>query len=184
MTVEFNMPQHMCNNCKKKSPEYHELKVQIRFKFFEDLDELENVKVNVHKLIYSRLSNEINKFEESEWRFDIFFRSKDLLNKISSLFQKKYLCEEIRTKKVVGRDSLTMTDVFRYVLLINIINLERGDKIKFKGVDYYIKNLNNNDLILRNCIDGSKLIITYGLYKDYIQLIKKKAIDFKTNTLL
>ncbi len=182
MRVEFNMDQHMCKNCKKNSPEYHELQVQIRFKFFEGAEALENIKVETHKLIYSNF-NEINKFVESEWGFDIYFRSKEVLNKVSSVFQRKYLCDEIRTKKIVGRDSLTMKDIWRHVLLVNIVNLHRGDKVNIKGIEYYIKALNKNTLVLRECIKGDKKVLTYSVIKDYIKLIQKDAINWKTNTL-
>lgn len=182
MNVEFNMPQHMCKICKRKSPEYHELQVQIRFKFFEGAEAVEAIKVETHKLIYSRF-NEINKFVESEWGFDVYFRSKDVLNKVSSAFQKKYLCDEVRTKKIVGRDSLTMKDIWRHVLLVNIVNLHRGDKVNVKGIEYYIKALNKNTLVLRECIRGDKKVLTYSVIKDYTHLIEKDAIDWKTNTL-
>ena len=167
--VEFEMKQQMCNNCKKSNPEYYELKVQLRYTFFNNIEE---IKTKTIKIIAKNF-NTINKLEELENGFDVYFRNKHELNKISSLYNKNFLIEEKRTKKIMGRDSLTMKDIWRYVLLINFINLERGDKILLKGEEYNIKAINHHDLVLRNCINGGKNVISYNLAKDYLKLIKK-----------
>jgi len=177
--VEFEMEQHMCNNCKKSNPEYYELKVQLRYTFFDDIEE---IKTKTIKVIANNFDT-VNKLEEIDNGFDIYFRNKHELNKISSLYNKNFLVDEKRTKKIMGRDKLTMKDIWRYVLLINFINLERGDKISLKGEEYYIKAINNHDLVLREINNGNKKIISYYLAKDYLKLIKKNVINWKTNTI-
>lgn len=169
LRIEFPLEQKMCMSCKKNSPEYHELKLQMRFVFFNDLN---IIKKETLKIIETNFKK-INKFIELENGFDIFFPNKGDINKITRLFQRKYLCEEVKSKKIVGRDSLTMKDIWRHVLLINIINLSKGDKISIKGEDYYIKALNNNDLVLRGIIKGEKKVISYSIAKDYLKLLEK-----------
>lgn len=167
--IEFPLEQKMCINCKKNSPEYYQLKLQIRFIFFKNLDV---IKKEILELI-NNYFKKINKYIELENGFDIFFQNKEDITKIIKLFQKKYLCEEIKSKKIVGRDFLTMKDIWRYVLLINIINLKKGDKISIKGKEYYIKTLNNNDLILRGILKGEKKVISYSIAKNYLKLLEE-----------
>ncbi len=169
--VEFEMEQRMCFSCKKSNSEYYELKVQLRYKFYDDLEEIKSKTIKV----IAKNFNTINKLEELSNGFNIFFRNKYELNKISSLFNKNYLIEEKRTKKIMGRDSLTTKDIWRYVLLINFINLEKGDLIRLKGEEFFIKSINKNDLVLINKENGSKKIVSYGIVKDYLELLDKKV---------
>jgi len=167
------MNQKMCNNCKKVSEEYYELKLQIRFIYFEDINILDKKKEEIEKLVEKRF-NTINKMEEVENGFDFYFREHGEMNKINNLLNKRYFYEEIRTKKIVGHDFLTSKDIWRYTQLIRIINLNVRDEISVKGKDYYIKAFNHNDLVLRSLDNGSKKVVTYSIVKDYLKLIRKK----------
>lgn len=169
--IELEMEQKTCGRCKKISSEYHELKLQIRFTFFNK-ELLEEKREETINLVNNNFIG-INKIEELDYGYDIFFASKGIMNKVSTTFKKKYLCEEVRTKKIVGRDSLTMKDIWRHVLLINIINLKKNDNVLIKGKKYYIKALNKNDLVLRGLETGEKKVITYSIAKDYISKIEE-----------
>jgi NMD protein affecting ribosome stability and mRNA decay len=162
--ISTSLEQQMCNSCKKISPEYHELKLQLRFSYFENIDEIKIESLNKIK----KNINTINKIEELNNGFDIFIRNKKEINKIPSLFNKNYLIEEKRTKKIVGRNFLESKDIWRHVLLINIINLKRNDDVIIKGNEYIISSINKNDLVLKNKSNGNKKVISYKLIKDYI----------------
>jgi NMD protein affecting ribosome stability and mRNA decay len=165
--IETEMEQQMCNSCKKISPDYYELKVQLRYKYFKE-EEIEDIKKETIEIIKNNFNN-INKIEENDGGFDIYLRNKSSINKVSSLFNKKYLVEEKRSKKIVGRNFLESVDIWRYIILINIINLKKGDKISIKGENYYIKAFNHKDLVLRNLENGTKKVISYNIAKDYLQ---------------
>ena len=177
MRVEFEMEQKMCSNCRKISPEYYELKVQIRSIYYDDLELIKQEIINLIRKHF--VGTTINKLTELDNGFDIYFASRGLINKVSSIFQKRYLVEEKRTKKIVGRNFLESKDIWRYVLLLNIINLGKGDQISVKGEEYYIKALNGHDLVLRHCVNGSKKVISYEISKEYLKLIDKNAKNWK-----
>jgi len=166
--VEIDMEQDMCFICKKTSPEYYELKLQLRFSFFNNIDD---VKLECFNLINKNFDS-INKMQELDNGFDFFFRSKGEMNKISTLFNKKYLVEEKRSKKIVGRNFLESKDIYRHIILINIINFKKGDILNIKGEKYTIKAINKNDLVLIHLINGSKKVISYKFIKDYLDMNK------------
>ena len=170
--VEFEMHQKMCSECKKSSSEYYELKLQVRFVFFEEEKELEGIKDEVFNLIENNYSG-INKFEEVDGGFDFFFRDSSYMAKLSNVFNNKYLCEEKRSKKIVGRDFLRSKDIWRYTLLVKIINLNRKDKVLVKGKEYRIENFNKKDMVLRDVNDNSKEVLSYLIVKDYIEKINE-----------
>lgn len=173
--VKFDMEQVMSSNSKKSSEQYYELKLQVRFKFF---DNIEDITSKINKYVISKLDG-INKIEESINGFDIFFQSHGVKNKILSLFNRYFLCEYKFSKKIVGKDFLATKDIWRYTLLINILNLESGDKISLKGEEYYIRALNKNDLVLRKCDNGYKKVVSYNIVSDYLVLIEKNSISWK-----
>lgn len=169
LDISFEMEQQMCKDCKKTSIDYYELKLQLRFKFFNNINKIKDETIN----LVNKNLNFINKIDSLDHGFDIYFRNKHMLNKISNLFNDKYLVEEKRTKKIVGRNFLESKDVWRHVILINIINLKINDIIAIKGIEYKIKALNKKDLILIHIINSSKKVVSYDIIKDYLTLIKK-----------
>ena len=169
--IDFSMEQQMCNSCKKSSSEYYELKLQIRFTYFNNID---IIKEEVKDFVYNNLDG-INKEEELPNGYDFYFKSLGYKNKISKLFNKKYFAEEIISKKIVGHNFLETKDIWRYTQLINIINLKVGDYITIKGEKYYIKALNKKDLVLRHFKTGAKKVVSYTISKEYIQKIDEKS---------
>ncbi len=168
------MEQKMCSICKKSSSEYYELLLQIRFKYFEDAEEIK--KNIIKKLESEKIILEINKFEELKSGFDIYFKSHSMMNSIFSLFQKDYLCDEKRSKKLSGRDKLISKDIYRYTQSLTLINLKKNNIIRVKGIEYKIKSINNNKvLILLNAENGQKSQESYSIIKDYLQV---KGFDY------
>ena len=166
--IEFEMEQKMCTSCRKSSNEYYELKVQIRFIYFEDN---ENIINEVKDLFYKNFDT-FNKQEENENGLDFYFKYKGEKTKVSRLLNKRYLIEEKSSKTIVGRNFLESIDVWRHTLLVNIINLKVGDKILIKGEEFYIKAFNKKDLVLRAVKNGSKKVISYLLIKEYLQVLE------------
>ena len=168
--IEAGGDQFMCSNCKKSSSEYYELLLQLKFIGFDNIDTL---KEEVFSIVENNF-NGVNKIEEKDKGFYFYFRSHGLMGKISNVFGKKYFIYEKRSKKIVGRDRLTTKDKCRYTLGIDIINLHKGDRVMIKGIEYYIKAINfNKVLILRDLKTGDKRQDTYAKIKDYFQLIEK-----------
>jgi NMD protein affecting ribosome stability and mRNA decay len=170
LRVELEMNQKMCSDCKKTSSEYYEFKLQLRFVFF-NLEKLNIIKEEIFDLINNNF-NTINKFEDKEEKgFNFYFRNLSQINKTSNLLNKRYFCEEKRSKKIVGRNFLISKDIWRHTLLIKIINLNRRDQILVKGEKYIIENISKKTLVLRNMEDNSKKVINYLIFKDYIEKI-------------
>ena len=169
--IEMETEQFMCVDCKKSSSEYYELLLQLKFVGFEDID---SMKEEVFNIVESNFRG-VNKIEEKENGFYFYFRNHGLMNKITNIFSKKYLIDEKRSKKIVGRDRLTTKDKCRYTLGIDIINLKKGDKVSIKGIEYNLKAINNNStLILREAITGAKKQVSYHIIKDYFRKIEEK----------
>lgn len=167
--VEFGMEQKMCGRCKKSSSEYYELKTQIRFKYFDDIS---LVKEKVLKIIEKNFET-INKFEEVDNGFELYFRSHGEVNKVSKLFRNYFLIDETRSKKLAGKNLLESKDKYRYFQSVVLINIKKGDKISIKGEEYYIKAINNNsELVLRGLINGRKEVVTYSIVKDYLKFLE------------
>ena len=174
--IEIVMEQKMCNDCRKSSTEYYELLSQIRVLYFDDVYE---IKKKIFSMFESKFES-VNKIEEISNGFDIYFRYHGEMNKVSKMLENKFLIDEIRSKKLVGKNNLKSVDVFRYYQSITIVNIEKGDKILLKGEEFYIKAINNNtELVLLDCITSAKSRITYSIVKNYIKLLEKKA--YKNN---
>ncbi|MCA9495423.1 MAG: hypothetical protein KC589_00635 [Nanoarchaeota archaeon] len=166
--IEMELEQKMCSNCKKSSTEYFELKLQLRFKYYKNID-------LIKKEVFSRLEknfDSINRLEELDNGFDIYFRSYGEMNKISRLFNKYYLCDEKRSKKLIGRDNLVSKDKYRYFQSIILINLVKGNKVIIKGEEFVLKAINGKDMVLIKEEDGSKKVISYTIVKNYFELIE------------
>lgn len=166
--VEFNMEQMMCSSCRKTSTEYYELKLQLRFNYFKDIDEIKEKVMN----LLNKNFDSINKVEELDRGYDIFFASHSLLNKISSLFNRNFFVEEKRSKKIVGHNFLESKDLWRHTILINILNLKTKDRVKIRGEIYWIKAFNSKELVLRHESDGSKYVVSYNMISDYFELLE------------
>lgn len=199
--VEFEMEQQMSPQAKRFSDEYYELKLQLRFSYFSDeelhndimkekRDKFGNIVVDGNnrpvmikqkaimnkfaKLVEKEFSG-INKVEELAKGYDFFFGSLGEMGKISRYFNKYFLVESKHSKKIVGKDFLKFKDIWRHTLLINILNLEVGDKVRIKGTEYYIKAFNKKELVLREWESGAKEVVTYAKIKDYFELLEKYA---------
>lgn len=169
--IEMELEQKMCGNCKKSSTEYYELKFQLRFKYYEDMDFMK-------KEVYSKLEknfDSINKIEELDNGIDIYFRSHGEMGKVSRLLNKFYLCDEKRSRKLIGRDNLVSKDKYRYFQSITLVNLFKGDEVSIKGEEFIIKAINGKNLVLINKLDGSKKVIGYSIIKEYMDLVKKRV---------
>lgn len=167
--VEIEMEQSMSPVSKKSSSEYYELLVQVRLLYFDDIDVVKEV-------IFNRMTdtfNSINKVEERDNGFDFYFRTHGIMSKVPSLFVKDYLINEKRSKKLVGRDNLVSKDKYRYTQSITLVNLKKGNKIRYKGDDYSIKAINKNDLVLLEETTGKKKVLTYSIVKDYLEVLNK-----------
>ena len=60
--IELNMEQVLCNTCKKINPEYYEMKLQLKFKYFDNILEL---KEQCMKILMDNFTT-INKIEVSQ----------------------------------------------------------------------------------------------------------------------
>jgi NMD protein affecting ribosome stability and mRNA decay len=173
--VEIEMEQKMCSFCKKSSSEYYEMLVHLRLKYFRDVDVVKK-KMLSKFLNDEKIKKYINKIDEVPNGYNIYFSSYGIMNKISDLFIKNYLCDEKRSKKLVGRDNLKSKDKYRHFLSLSLVNIKKGDIIRIKGIEYELKALNNNKImILINSENGSKNQESYGIIKDYLQL---KGFDY------
>ena len=162
--IEIEMDQKMIPELKKSSSEYYELKVQLRFERFEDIDVL---KKNV--LSYLEKQNlDINKVEELKNGFDIYFRNHSSMNTLSHYFSKRFLVYEKRSKKLVGRDNLISKDKYRYFQSLRIVRIVKGEQVKVKGKLYEVVHVKGNDLVLKVLETGQKKTFTYSVIKDYL----------------
>ncbi len=166
--VEFEMEQMMCTTCKKSSSEYYELKVQARFKHYNDI---ESIRDEVKEYLVSNFKG-INKTEDLDSGFDLYFGNKGAMNKISTILNKRYFIDEVRTKKIVGHNFLESKDIWRHTLLVNFVNIKVKDKVSIKGEDYYIKAFNNKTIVLRSLVDGSKKVVNYSIIKEYLKILE------------
>ena len=199
--IEFEMEQQMSPQAKRLSDEYYELKLQLRFSYFDDnelhndiikekrdkfgnivLDEYNNPVTFKQKAILKKFAKTIekefsgiNKVEELQNGYDFFFGSLGEMSKISRYFNKYHLVEVKHSKKIVGRDSLKFKDIWRHTLLVNVLNLQVGDKVRIKGVEYYIKAFNKKELVLREWETGAKEVVTYSKVREYFELLEKNA---------
>lgn len=164
--VEIDMDQSMCSTCKKSSTEYYELKVQVRFNYYEDM-------LKIKKIVFEKITkrfNSINKFEEIDNGFDFYFRDHGTMNKLAFMF-KDYLTIEKRSNKLIGVDRLASKNKYRYFQSIVFVNLIKGDRVSIKGKDYIIRGVNKNELVLMNELKGTKKVVTYAVVKDYLKLL-------------
>lgn len=172
--VEFEMEQQMSPMAKKGDSDYFEHQLQLRFRHL-DLENEELVMSEKEKAmkILTNNFNTINKIDELDNGFDVYFGNHSSMNKLLNLFSKDYLVEEKRSRTLTGVDQLKSINRYRYYQSIGLIYLKRGDKVMIKGIPYYIKALNKNDLVLRHLENGSKKVVSYVIVKDYLELIKE-----------
>lgn len=168
--IEYNMGQTLCGTCKKINPEYFEMKLQIRFRYFEDVTK---IKEEVMNLLMKNFDT-INKIDEIETGYEVFFRDHGQMNKLAQLFSRRWVILEKRTAKIMGKDQLTSKDLFRHTQNITLINVGTKDIIRVKGEEYWVKAINSGDaLVLRRTDNGGKKVMSYKMIEDYFQMVKK-----------
>lgn len=165
--IETQMPQSMCSRCKKISSDYYELKLQIRFLYFRGEEE-DKIKQEIKDLVENNLDM-INKVEEEDGGFDIYFGTSSMESKISSLFRKYYFLEEKKSRKLVGWDFQNSKRNYRFFQSITIINLHEGDKIFVKGKKYRIDSLSNKEGITLIESGGKKRNFNFSKIREYIR---------------
>lgn len=165
--VEMGISYRMCEKCKKSFSEYYELKTQIRFREFDNENE---IKKQVLKVL-EKLHGEINKIDEVDGGFDVFFRKHSAMNSVGKLFG-FCLFEEKRSKKLVGRDFLVSKDKYKYSQSIVLINIKVGDKIVLKGREYEVRSINRGkELVVFDLESFKKERYLYSKIKDYLRKV-------------
>lgn len=168
LTVEYEMEQSMSPQSKKIFSEYFELKLQVRYLYFKDIDKIKEI-------TYKKVTDNIiliNKLEEKDNGFDFFIGSHSEMNKIPPLFNKDFLLIDKRSAKLIGRDNLRSKNKYRYTQSITLVNLKKGDKIAYKGENMTIKSINKNNLILIDEKTSDKKVLSYSIVKDYIEPVE------------
>ena len=172
--VEIEMEQKMSDRAKKFNKEYWVLEVQLRFLFFDEIrknnfDEFEKFKEKILDDL-TFLKDKINNIKKNKISggINVYFSSFDVIKKISKKYSSKYFCEVKHSKKIMGKDNLKSKDLYRHYLLINIINLNKNDLVKIKGIDYKINSIDKKVLYLRELENGRKAKFSYNLIKDYL----------------
>ncbi len=199
--VEIEMQQAMSEEAKKIFPEYYELLVQIRFKWFDQegiaceentCDEHKEKKEeksfgriqvgkrkertveSIKKDVYENIVSSfkgINKMEELEDGFDFYFANCKTMSSLSSFFSKKYFCEIKRSAKLTGVDQLRSKKTYRYFLSIVLVNLHAGDFVLYKGEKYFVKAVMKGMELVLVDEKGKKGVYRYSIIKDYLNKV-------------
>lgn len=168
----MEMGQTMCTSCRKTSPEYYEMKLQIRFRFFEEKD-IMKLKEDCMNILTNNFPT-INKIDEVDDGFEVFFRDHRQMNKAAQLFGRKWLIVDKRSSKIMGQDKMTQKSLYRHTQQIVLVNIGIKDEVMIKGVEYWIKAINKGgQLVLREIKTGDKKVISYEMVQDYFKLLKK-----------
>jgi len=168
--IETQMADTMCSTCKRINPEYFEMKLQIRFRFFDNIPKL---KAEVMDLLIKNFKT-INKIDEIGNGYEVFFRDHGQMNKLAQVFKRRWLILDKRTSKIMGKDQLTSKDLFRHTQNITLVNLNIKDIVQIKGIEYWIKAINSGDaLVLRRCDNGAKKVMSYKMIENYFKLVEK-----------
>jgi NMD protein affecting ribosome stability and mRNA decay len=184
--IELEMEQRMCKACRKSNSEYYEMVLHLRYKFFEMAykglegeEAILLVKEECMKVLNE--FNSINKLEEVDNGFDVYFKDHGQMNKLLTLFGRRFkVLVEKRTNKIMGRDNLTSKDLFRHFQSLILINLNKGDLVQIKGEEYKIKAINKGgQLVVLKEENGAKKIVSYEMIQDYFQLLKKAEYTSK-----
>ena len=168
--IEQNMDQIQCDTCKRINPEYYEMTLQLKFEFFDNIMEL---KEECMKILMDNFTT-INKIDEANDGYFVFFRDHGQMNKIATLFGRRWLILDKRSAKIMGQDKMTQKSLFRHTQNLTLVNINTKDIVQIKGIEYWIKAINKGGtLILRRMDDGAKHQCTYKMVKDYFKLVKK-----------
>jgi NMD protein affecting ribosome stability and mRNA decay len=168
--IEHNMEQVLCNTCKRINPEYHEMILQLKYEFFDNVLEMKAISL---KILMDNF-NTINKIDEADDGYTVYFRDHGQMNKIATLFGRRWLILDKRSAKIMGQDKMTQKSLFRHTQLLTLVNLKTKDTVLIKGIEYWIKAINKGGtLVLRRTDNGKKHQVTYKMIKDYFQLVKK-----------
>ena len=142
------------------------LQIQIRFKYFENIEK--SLMNNVIKLL-SNFNKFLNKEEIVKNSLNLYYSNLSISKKIVKTFEEKYFCEIKHSKKIMGRNSLTSKDLYRHFVNINILNLKKGNELFIKNIKYKINSIDGKKLYLRNLENGNKKCFSYHLIKEYIR---------------
>ena len=167
--VEVQVEQRMCSVCTRSSSEYYEMKLYLRFKFFNDV---ESMKKKVLELIENTFDT-INRVEEEGNGFDIYFRDHTQMNSILSLFRREYIVSEKRSRKLIGYDRLTSKNIYKYFQSLTLIRIICGDKVESKGIKYIVKSVNKDGkLVLLSKDRNIKKVVSYSVVEDYFRVLR------------
>ena len=169
--MEVLIEQRMCSSCIRSSSEYYEMKLHLRFKFFNDV---QSTKKKVLRLMQDKFDT-INKVEEIDNGFDIYFRYHTRMSDILSLFKREYIVSERRSRKLVGYDKLTSKNVYKYFQSLTLVGITCGDEIELKGIEYVVKAVNKDGKLVLLSEDGNtKKVVSYSVVEDYFKVLRHK----------
>ena len=167
--VEVPLEQKMCNMCTRDSSEYYEMKLHLRFRFFNNT---ESIKKEVLELIENSFDT-INKIEERDSGFDICFRDHAKMNDILSLFKREYVVYEKRSRKLIGYDKLTSKNIYKYFQSLTLVEVSCGDEVELKGIVYIVKSVNKDGKLVLLSKDGNtKKVVSYSVVEDYFRVLR------------
>ena len=162
--VEIKMPQKMSDEAKYFDSQHFLLEMQVRFKFFEKIEDsfLDKVLDEINDL-----SKYVTKIKKNKDGINVLFNSFNIIEQLIKIYKKKYFIDYKKSKKIMGRDKQKSKDLYRHFLVINILNISKNQNIKIKGKEYRIVNIDRNTLFLRDEF-GRKEKFLYSKIKDYI----------------
>ena len=162
--IKIELKQKMSEEAKKIDDNSYILKLNLRFKYFDKINKVFKKKVLDEM---NSLKPHINKIEELDEGYNVYFSSIKILENISKTYKKKYFVDEIRSKKIMGRDKQKSKDLYRHFLSITILNLKRKQKIRIKGEVFELRDFRKKTLYLVD-ENGSRKSFLFSKIKDYI----------------
>ena len=130
------------------------------------IEELENFK---------NIKNFISINEATKNGYNLKVSTNVMAKVLTSKLRSKYHFEIKNSKKLMGVNSETGADLYRHSTLLRLIPIERSDNVQIDNIEYYVKKITHNKIVLQNIETGK---ITQANF-DVFQKKKWKSLNFQ-----
>ncbi len=158
-----------CPYCAKKKGGRFDAIVQIRLQHPNDKNKLDEVMNDIKKIEkkenFRNVQNFISIIDPTINGFDLKVSTNAMARVIISKIRTRYHFEIKFSKKLIGVEQETGSDLYRLSTLLRLLPIEPKKKFLLEGIPYIVNNITKNKITIKN-IDTNKISqVNYNIFQ-------------------
>lgn len=172
-----------CPYCAKKKGGRFDAIVQIRIQNPKDKLKLDELMIEIKKIEdtenFQRIKNYISKTTYTMNGFDLMVSTNAMARVLISKLRGRYHFEIKISKKLIGVEQETGSDLYRLTTLLRLLPVVPKDRIKIEKIIYTVKKITRNKVVLQNENGGKISQVNYNVFqkKKWVLIDKEEIID-------